>query len=553
MDSDGDGCYDTYEFGYDDPDNDGIMGTSPVSVTINGMVDSEGPYINGTVDNDDSGNPDFLESGGGITSIVSPDNVVASEGENISFITGGTAISPLAYQWQVSTDNRLSWANTVDGLIYDGSTTTELLIGDVSTLLNGNNYRAIVSTPGFACGDNDTTIVARLIAHPDNDRDGVMDLDDLDDDNDGILDQYEFIDDYDGDGIPNRFDLDSDNDGCNDVIEAGFIDPDGDGLLGNSPVVVDSDGRVISSSGYLLPVDLDGNDVPDYLERGGEVTINTDIVSENEIAEFTDIQISIDASSKSIMNYQWQVSLDDCTTWEDIEDSPDLMITGLLNSDRYTYELVELYAVRDIDNLSDYGIDFSTGNSTAQYEWFNDITSLKAGEYLMIYQRNNWENYFDLSGAIPTYKAEHVNEVNYMGSHGYMNVVLYEKVDGVAKKIDVYGNLDESANNSNWDFEEGWAYRKNGRGSSTTFNMDDWLIREGELDNQGKNYVATNPYPLFKFNSPQLYTGVTNDTLTISTVPITFDNLTTINGSNIKPVIPPKVEIEIAFPRFLPK
>ena len=40
-----------------------------------------------------------------------------------------------------------------------------------------------------------------------------------------------------------------------------------------------------------------------------------------------------------------------------------------------------------------------------------------------------------------------------------------------------------------------------------------------------RNYVATNPYPLFKFNSPQLYTCVTNDTLTISTVPITFDNL----------------------------
>ena len=33
----------------------------------------------------------------------------------------------------------------------------------------------------------------------------------------------------------------------------------------------------------------------------------------------------------------------------------------------------------------------------------------------------------------------------------------------------------------------------------------------------------------------------------------TFDNLTTIKGSNIKPVIPPKVEIEIAFPRSLPK
>ena len=74
----------------------------------------------------------------------------------------------------------------------------------------------------------------------DNDKDGVRDAVDQDDDNDGILDTYEGTgnQDNDQDGILNRFDLDSDGDGCLDVIEAGFLDANGDGIIG--PDHVDS-------------------------------------------------------------------------------------------------------------------------------------------------------------------------------------------------------------------------------------------------------------------------------------------------------------------------
>ena len=74
---------------------------------------------------------------------------------------------------------------------------------------------------------------------------------DLDDDNDGILDTVETSADFDQNGKVNSLDLDSDGDGCNDVIEAGFLDPDKDGLLGTSPVIVDEFGKVISAVGYL--------------------------------------------------------------------------------------------------------------------------------------------------------------------------------------------------------------------------------------------------------------------------------------------------------------
>ena len=53
--------------------------------------------------------------------------------------------------------------------------------------------------------------------------------------------------DTDNNMIPDYMDLDSDGDGCADVIEAGFVDDDGDGYLGLSPTVEDSMGVVVSA------------------------------------------------------------------------------------------------------------------------------------------------------------------------------------------------------------------------------------------------------------------------------------------------------------------
>ena len=84
----------------------------------------------------------------------------------------------------------------------------------------------MLRNPSFACDPGVFTEFAQLLVLPDNDKDGIPDVDDVDDDNDGILDTDEGDDDLDGDGIPNWFDLDSDGDGCFDVTEAGFVDND---------------------------------------------------------------------------------------------------------------------------------------------------------------------------------------------------------------------------------------------------------------------------------------------------------------------------------------
>ncbi|MEO8734213.1 MAG: hypothetical protein ABI373_07770, partial [Flavobacteriales bacterium] len=121
----------------------------------------------------------------------------------------------------------------------------------------------------------------------DSDGDGIPDRLDLDSDNDGIYDLIEAghgkpdvnhdgridgapaafgadglfnavetgpdsgtlnytIKDSDGDGHIDAIEIDSDNDGCNDVIEAGFLDQNGDGRLGPVPLTVDGNGVVTS-------------------------------------------------------------------------------------------------------------------------------------------------------------------------------------------------------------------------------------------------------------------------------------------------------------------
>ncbi|MEM7231851.1 MAG: hypothetical protein AAF517_06745, partial [Planctomycetota bacterium] len=171
--------------------------------------------------------------------------------------------------------------------------------------------------------DTDDTVI-----FADADGDGIQNDTDLDDDNDGIPDIDEGAGDTDNDGIPDQFDIDSDNDGIVDILEAGGadadedgrvdgfvdanndglddtiaatplpqpdfdadglddrvdIDSDDDGIVDNvealpfgptyeAPTGVDSDSDGLddaydadSGGTYIVPVDTDGTDGPDYVD-----------------------------------------------------------------------------------------------------------------------------------------------------------------------------------------------------------------------------------------------------------------------------------------------
>ena len=163
----------------------------------------------------------------------------------------------------------------------------------------------------------------------DTDNDLVGNNKDLDDDNDGIIDTEEGDDDIDNDGKSNAMDTDSDGDGCPDAIEAGYTDPDNNGILGSGTIAVDSDGKVLSNGGYSQIADNDSNNIYDYLEFGSKVDIITNPNKTYEIYRQSSIEISAIAEAKSPISYKWQLNKNGASIssksngWEDINDNQD--------------------------------------------------------------------------------------------------------------------------------------------------------------------------------------------------------------------------------------
>uniref|UniRef100_UPI00404A74B5 T9SS type B sorting domain-containing protein n=1 Tax=Flavobacterium sp. TaxID=239 RepID=UPI00404A74B5 len=151
----------------------------------------------------------------------------------------------------------------------------------------------------------------------------------------GVFGQANYvIADSDSDGIPNYLDLDSDGDACNDVIEAGFSDPDNDGLLGNNTPNTDSNGLVINANnGYTNPNS-------DYLTSAPiEILTQPEAVA---ICESGSGFISI--SSNPIDEINWESSTDNLN-WTTITEDGIFSntSTNTLSIDNLTNDLNNLY------------------------------------------------------------------------------------------------------------------------------------------------------------------------------------------------------------------
>ena len=169
-----------------------------------------------------------------------------------------------------------------------------------------------ISVQRFDVGDCDNDLIPNHI--------------DEDDDNDGILDTEETFTDVDLDGRPNTLDLDADGDGCSDVLEAGYFDEDNDGILGQSPVVVNAQGRVLNEGGYTAPNDLDNDGIPEYLSSSTDIRwVNQPLAT---VPFSTSILVSATVSDSAYVLYQWQENTGTLSSslWEDIND--DFVVSG---------------------------------------------------------------------------------------------------------------------------------------------------------------------------------------------------------------------------------
>ena len=141
-DSDNDTCFDVTEAGHFDADNDGYLGTSPVMVDENGLVTDQGGYT-GTQTR-------VVTPDQSITIDQQPNDLNVSVGDTATFSTVVNGIV-LTYQWEVSTDEGVSWNAIVDDGTYSGATTNTLVMTNISLSQNSNDYRLYVSSVNSLC------------------------------------------------------------------------------------------------------------------------------------------------------------------------------------------------------------------------------------------------------------------------------------------------------------------------------------------------------------------------------------------------------------------
>lgn len=115
--------------------------------------------------------------------------------------------------------------------------------------------------------------------------------------------------DFDSDNFFDYIDQDSDADDCSDVTEAGFLDLNDDGFLGDSTIIVNQNGVVTSGSdGYTDPDS-------DYLDAA-RINIETQ-PSDINTCENDNTQISFTSNADAV---QWEISTDG-VSWNDLTDT----------------------------------------------------------------------------------------------------------------------------------------------------------------------------------------------------------------------------------------
>ena len=164
LESDGDECFDlteagfTYEGFIDDPDNDGILGTSPLNTNTAGVIDDRGLVIAhkdaGGYEiepkKDSNGNYLFQTPGEPVGIQTQPQSTNGCVGSSAEFEITASSQTTISYQWQFFNTTENDWENLSDDSNFSGTTTSKLLVSNISTSMDGR-YRVLLSDEEYLC------------------------------------------------------------------------------------------------------------------------------------------------------------------------------------------------------------------------------------------------------------------------------------------------------------------------------------------------------------------------------------------------------------------
>lgn len=147
---------------------------------------------------------------------------------------------------------------------------------------------------------------------------------------------------------------------------------------------------------------------------------------------------------------------------------------------------IELYVINNISDLSDYGIgSANNGGGTDGEEFTFPAVAASAGDF--IYVASETPEFTNWFGSAPDYTTSS------MIINGDDAIELFHN----GSVIDVYGDIHVDGSGQSWDYLDGWAYSKDDRNPSSTFNSGDWTYSGiNALDGETTNAAASNAVPV---------------------------------------------------------
>lgn len=193
---------------------------------------------------------------------------------------------------------------------------------------------------------------------------------------------------------------------------------------------------------------------------------------------------------------------------------------------------VELYAIGDISDLSQYGIGSATnGGGSDGEEYTFPATALSQGDFIYL-TANEEGGFVDFFGFEPDFVDDMGNSVNINGNDA---IELFFN----GEVVDLFGDIDTDGSGEPWEYQDGWAYRVSGTGpDGTAFVLDNWIFSGvNALDNETSNATADIPVPIFTYTPTGMATILANNDIaaTAQDMAVTIDVLAndqTPNGLN---------------------
>ncbi len=261
-----------------DTDGDGLADHRDVDTDNDGILDSLEGTPAALTDTDGDGTPDVrdLDSDNDYRSDVVEAGLIDANGDSLMDAGQTRTANPRDTDNDGTPDFRDLDSNN------DG--TFDVIAAAGGALDTNHDGRIDAGADSDEDGVRDAADAAPQVfgTFSDGDGDGVTDSQDLDLDNDGVSNPADGSDDTDGDGHPNLADLDADGDGISDLIEAGGVDVNGDGLADS---FVDTNGNGLSDQfesslgGRALPLpDTDGDGVDNHRDLDSDGDGFSDLV-----------------------------------------------------------------------------------------------------------------------------------------------------------------------------------------------------------------------------------------------------------------------------------